>query len=136
MSEATAIEDMLGLSSETVLVGPEGDVALTLRRLSIKQQVEIGKMNFDTGSEACLAEVYAAASRGGYQGSKDDLMELLEGDDLLRCEEAMWKLRPLARKRAAAAQAAAQRVNPEALRVLIAMLQDKAEAEPPATSGD
>jgi len=102
MSDTTnGAEEILGLNFLCVHVG-QPEVEIKLCQLTYRQQISLAKETFDTQLEANLAEYHAAAQRGGYHGSRDDLADLLVGDDHIRLDEAMRKLHPLTYARIAA----------------------------------
>ena len=90
--------EVLGITNEKITIG---GVELTLRPLTGKQQVALAEEQFTCQHAANVAEFHASAMRGGYEGTRDEFAELIEGDDMIRLEEAMKKLHPLLYARAA-----------------------------------
>ena len=125
----------LGLHSRTVIVGGDARVALVLRPLALRQQRDLA--NEFRGADDDLgyseAVIHASAMRGGYGGSREDIGDLLEGDDRLRCEAAMDEMLPFTleklREREERARSA---VTPE----LVAQVLRAMTAQSPPEAGD
>jgi hypothetical protein len=123
-----------------VKVGGAAQVELAIRPLTIRQGRDINHETFDDVAQQRAAIIHAAAKRGGYQGTPDELEELLEGDDLIRCEDALDSMLPLSRKRVEeeAERARAAQPDPLMIATLIKALAEGQPAEAPSSeaSGD
>ena len=138
----TGIDNVLGLHSRTVVVGGDAQVALVLRPMSVRQQRDIANEFKDSDDLVgySLATIHAGAQRAGYGGTRDDLGDLLEGDDRLRCEAAKDEMLPFTiqklREREERARAA---VTPAVVAEVIqamAQAQPSKPADQPEASGD
>jgi len=94
-SGAEQIAEIIGLKEERVVVGGEKQVTLRLRPLSLKDYIELTQTDFGTSLEALLHQAHVCAQRGGYEGTKEQLAELIEGDEIIALETAVENLAPL-----------------------------------------
>lgn len=87
------LAEAIGLKSVVVVVNGGNDT-ITLRPLSLKQQIELRRKDLPTQEEYLAAALYEAAKRGGYQGTPDELADMIEGDEILAASEALVSLSP------------------------------------------
>lgn len=85
--------EILGLNSVTLTVNGGRD-KITLRPLSLKDKAAARRMDFATEDDLTDWAIWRSAVRGGYEGDQESLLELIEGDEVLACGEALEKLSP------------------------------------------
>ena len=88
------LAEVLGIKSHTMKVNG-GAAEITLRPLSLANQVELAKTEFASDVEQTLRALYLSAKRGGFSGTEEQLAEWMEGDEILEAGDALEKLAPL-----------------------------------------
>lgn len=91
------LAEVLGLKQRTMTVNGGRDT-ITLRPLSLRQQVEMARQTFDSEQASVLWALHQSATRGGFEGTQDEFGDLLEGDEILLAAEEFAKLSPLSMK--------------------------------------
>ena len=88
------IAEIIGRKTETVMVGG-GEVTLRLRPMRLVDYIELGQQDFATSLESLLYQAHVCAVRGGFEGTKEELAGLIEGDEIIALEQAVETLAPL-----------------------------------------